>query len=98
MEETVGQPLSVETISQKCGVSARHLQTLFQKSFGAPPNLHYLALRLNVARRNVIETDNELAAIATQTGFNSPAAFSRAYRAQFSESPSETRRRAVATR
>lgn len=93
MEETVDQPLTVESLAARTAISVRHLQTLFQKSFGVSPHVHYLALRLNAARRRVIETDASLADIAAGTGFNSASAFSRAYRAQFQESPSETRAR-----
>lgn len=93
MEDTVDQPLALESLAARTGISARHLQTLFQKSFGVSPHVHYLALRLNAARRRVIETDASLADIAAGTGFNSASAFSRSYRAQFQESPSETRAR-----
>ena len=93
MEETVDQPLTLEQVAARARISARHLQTLFQKSFGVAPHEHYLALRLNAARRRVIESDLSLADIAAHTGFNSASAFSRAYRGQFQESPSETRRR-----
>ena len=93
MEETVDQPLTMEQVAARTRISARHLQTLFQKNFGVPPHEHYLALRLNAARRRVIESDLSLADIAAGTGFNSASAFSRAYRGQFQESPSETRRR-----
>ncbi|MGV3548658.1 GlxA family transcriptional regulator [Rhizobium sp.] len=93
MEETVDRPLSMEQLGERTKISARHLQTLFQKSFGVPPHEHYLALRLNTARRRVIESDMSFADIAEGTGFNSASAFSRAYRGQFQESPSETRRR-----
>jgi transcriptional regulator GlxA family with amidase domain len=41
----------------------------------------------------VIETKASFAEIAAATGFNSTSAFSRSYRASFSESPSGTRRR-----
>lgn len=93
MEETVDQPLSMEQLAARASISARHLQTLFRKSFGVPPHEHYAALRLNTARRRVIESDMSFADIAADTGFNSASAFSRAYREQFQESPSETRRR-----
>lgn len=93
MEETVDQPLTMEQVAVRTKISARHLQTLFQRSFGVRPHEHYLALRLNTARRRVMETDLSLADIAAATGFNSASAFSRAYREQFQESPSDTRRR-----
>jgi transcriptional regulator GlxA family with amidase domain len=95
MEETVEQPFQLEKLARRVNVSARHLQTLFHQSFGVSPHVHYLALRLNAARRRVIETRASFADIAAATGFNSASAFSRSYRAQFSESPSETRKRLV---
>ncbi|WFU11367.1 GlxA family transcriptional regulator (plasmid) [Rhizobium sp. CB3090] len=93
MEENIEQPLVLARLARRVGVSARHLQALFQESIGAPPHVHYLALRLNAARRKVIETKESFAEIAAATGFNSASAFSRSYRASFSESPSGTRRR-----
>ncbi|MBL0371675.1 GlxA family transcriptional regulator [Rhizobium sp. KVB221] len=93
MEESVDQPLSLEKLARRSGLSARHLQSLFNEAFGVGPHVHYLALRLNAARRRVIETRTSFADIAAATGFNSASAFSRSYRAQFRESPSETRKR-----
>ncbi|MBB4567269.1 GlxA family transcriptional regulator [Rhizobium leucaenae] len=93
MEENIEQPLILTRLARRIGLSARHLQALFQESIGAPPHVHYLALRLNAARRKVIETKESFAEIAAATGFNSASAFSRSYRASFSESPSGTRRR-----
>ncbi|MDX3925025.1 MAG: GlxA family transcriptional regulator [Shinella sp.] len=93
MEETVEAPLTLVRLARRIGISARHLQELFQESMGVAPHQHYLALRLNAARRKVIETKTEFADIAAMTGFNSSSAFSRSYRAHYHESPTETRRR-----
>lgn len=93
MEETVDAPLTLVRLARRTGVSARHLQDLFQETMGVAPHAHYLALRLNAARRKVIETRADFADIAEATGFNSSSAFSRSYRAHYRESPSETRRR-----
>ena len=93
MEESVDQPFSLERLARRTGISARHLQSLFNESFGVSPHVHYLALRLNTARRKVIESRASFADIAASAGFNSASAFSRSYRAQFRESPSETRKR-----
>jgi len=93
MEETVEAPLSLTRLAKRAGVSARHLQDLFREVMGVAPREHYLALRLNAARRKVIETRATFADIAAATGFNSASAFSRSYRAHYRESPSDTRRR-----
>jgi transcriptional regulator GlxA family with amidase domain len=93
MEENVEQPIVLARLARRAGVSARHLQTLFQEGMGVAPHVHYLALRLNAARRKVIETKATFADIAAATGFNSASAFSRSYRSNFSESASDTRAR-----
>jgi len=93
MEDTVEVPIPLSRLARKSGVSIRHLQDLFHQTMGVAPHTHYLALRLNAARRKVIETKAGFADIAAETGFNSASAFSRSYRASYAESPSETRRR-----
>lgn len=93
MEENIEQPMLLSRLAGRVGLSARHLQTLFQETIGVSPQVHYLAVRLNAARRKVIETRSPFADIALLTGFNSASAFSRAYRAHFRESASETRKR-----
>lgn len=93
MEETVEAPLTLARLARRAGISARHLQDLFHEVMGVAPHVHYLALRLNAARRKVIETRTAFADIAAATGFNSSSAFSRCYRTHYHESPSDTRRR-----
>ncbi|OQP87803.1 AraC family transcriptional regulator [Rhizobium rhizosphaerae] len=93
MAAQIETPLPLARIARRVGVSARRLQDLFQENLGVAPHTHYLALRLNAARRRVIETSAPLADIAAAAGFNSAAAFSRSYRAHYRESPRETRRR-----
>lgn len=93
MEETVEAPLPLSRLARRAGVSSRHLQDIFRGTMGVAPREHYLALRLNAARRKVIETRATFADIAAATGFNSASAFSRCYRAHYRESPSDTRRR-----
>ncbi len=93
MEENIEQPLLLSRLARRAGLSARHLQSLFHEAIGVGPHVHYLAVRLNAARRKVIETRTPFADIALATGFNSASAFSRAYRAHFRESASETRKR-----
>lgn len=93
MERTLDAPLSVEGLAGRVGLTARHLQSLFRTCLGVSPHEHYMALRLNAARRLVIETRQPFADIAPACGFASAAAFSRRYRAHYGESPRQTRRR-----
>ncbi len=94
MEANLAEPQSIARIARVAGVSARHLQTLFRDNLGVTPYGYYQAVRLNRARRMLIETRRLALEIAELTGFASPASFARAYRRQHGESPRETRGRA----
>ncbi len=94
MDAHLDEPWPITRIARTAGVSARHLQTLFRDNLGVLPYAHYLALRMNRARRLLIETRLPALEITERTGFASPASFTRAYRRQHGESPRETRRRA----
>lgn len=92
MEANLDEPWTIRHIARTAGISPRHMQALFQTHFGTSPSAHYQALRLNRARRRLIETEAPVLEIAEQAGFASPASFTRAYRRLHGESPSETRR------
>lgn len=93
MEEHIETPIRIDRIAEHIGITARHLQSLFIDEIGVKPHLHYHALRLNAARRRVIETKLSFTDVSIASGFNSVSAFSRSYRSHFGESPSETRKR-----
>ncbi len=91
MEANLAEPRSISRIARAAGVGARHLQTLFRDNLGVTPYAYYQAVRLNRARRMLIETRRPVLEVAGLTGFASPASFARAYRRQHGESPRETR-------
>lgn len=97
MESHFEDPLTISQIASIVGVSSRRLETLFKDTLGQRPRDYYLAYRLNAARRQLVAGSGSTIQIATSCGFNSAAAFSRAYRRRFGESPSETRRGATQT-
>ncbi len=97
MEAHIDEPLTSEETADRVGVSIRRLQDLFVEILGVRPYAYYQALRLNVARRMLIETRRPAIEISAATGFNSPGAFARAYRTRYGEPPSETRRQSRAT-
>jgi len=94
METNLEEPWPISRIARAANVSTRHLQTLFLRDLGVTPYAHYQALRLNRARRLLIETRLPVLEIAGQSGFASPASFTRAYRRRHGESPRETRAQA----
>lgn len=93
MEAHVDEPLTIAAIARRTGVTARALEMVFRKSIGETPGAYYLRLRLNAARRLVLDTRVAMADIAARTGFSSAAAFSRAFSNTFGEAPVRLRRR-----
>lgn len=96
MAEQIDEPLSIGEIADRVGISIRRLQGLFLEILGVRPYAYYQALRLNVARRMLIESRKSAIEVAAATGFNSAGALARAYRIRYGEPPSETRRRSRA--
>ena len=92
MEAHVDRPLTVSAIARRAGVTARTLEMIFRKSIGETPGAYYLRLRLNAARRLVVDTQVLMADIAARTGFSSGASFSRAFSQAFGEAPTRMRR------
>ena len=56
MEAHVDRPLTISAIARRTGVTAKALEMIFRKSIGETPGAYYLRLRLNAARRLVVDT------------------------------------------
>lgn len=87
MEKHVDAPLPIVDIAHATGVSARALETAFRRGTGQSPGQFYLGLRLNTARRLVVDTNLAMAEIAVRSGFSSVSALSRAFKRRFGASP-----------
>ncbi len=92
MEGHVDRPLTIAAIARRTGVTARTLEKIFSRAIGETPGAYYLRLRLNVARRLVLDTAEPMVDIAARTGFSSGSAFSRAFSAAFGQPPAQMRR------
>jgi AraC-like DNA-binding protein len=87
------QPLTLERIAAHCGVSTRTLQLGFRKSKNTTPMEYLRLLRLHGARADLQRARPEkgrVSAIALRHGFTHLSLFSREYRREFGELPSQT--------
>lgn len=91
MEEALEDPLPREELARRAGVSVRQLERLFRGYLGRSIGAHYLALRLENARRLLRQTSLSVLETALACGFTSAAHFSRAYRARFGNAPRSER-------
>jgi len=87
---------SVEALSARLGMSARHLRRLFQQHLGASPAEIAITERLLFAKQLVTETDQPMTDIAFASGFGSIRRFNAAFRKIYGQPPSGLRRRMAA--
>ncbi|MFC0266840.1 GlxA family transcriptional regulator [Kushneria aurantia] len=90
MEATTASPLSIAELGQRVGRSPRQLARLYDQYLHMAPRQCYLVLRLDRARRILIDSRISVTQAALATGFEHVAHFSRAYRQRFGEPPSVT--------
>lgn len=89
----LGEPLTLEQIAAHCGISARTLQLGFRKTKNTSPMAYLRLLRLHGARADLLRSRPEkgrVSAIALAHGFTHLSLFSREYRREFGELPSQT--------
>ena len=92
---------TVEDLGREVGLSRSVLADRFMRLIGAPP-MHYLAQwRMQVATQKLRSTSAPLGQVAEDVGYDSEAAFSRAFKKTFGVAPGTWRRsnsRAASTR
>lgn len=93
IESELAEPLSLEQLAQRLGVSAFHLARAFSTSHGLPLMQYVRRRRLSDAARRLLGTDDRIIDIALEAGYNSQEAFTRAFQAEFSVSPRSCRER-----
>jgi AraC-like DNA-binding protein len=92
LHRNVARSWTVDDLSREVGLSRSALAERFIRLIGVPP-MHYLAnWRMQVATQKLRETQASLAQVAETVGYESEAAFSRAFKKAFGTSPATWRR------
>jgi AraC-like DNA-binding protein len=92
MHADVARAWSVEALAREAGLSRSSLAERFTRVIGVAP-MHYLAdWRLQVAGQRLKDSSDPLVRIAEQVGYESEAAFSRAFKRKFGAAPASWRR------
>jgi len=92
MEQHIDDTLTIAQVAQQIDLSVRMLEYLFRQTLNLSPAAYYRRLRLQTARRMVVDTRLKLQEIAIRTGFNSLSSFSRLFGQYYQQSPGECRR------
>jgi AraC-like DNA-binding protein len=92
LHRDIARPWTVDLLGREVGLSRSALADHFTRLLGIPP-MHYLAnWRMQVATEKLRSTSASLAQVAELVGYESEAAFSRAFKKSFGVAPAAWRR------
>jgi AraC-like DNA-binding protein len=95
LHEQPAQPWTVEVLARKVGLSRSVLAQRFNALIGVPPIQYLARWRASLAATQLKESRHSILRIATDVGYESEAAFSRAFKREFGLPPAAWRRLAV---
>ena len=98
LHEQPAHPWTVEELAKKVGLSRSALGERFNALIGAPPMQYLTRWRTALAARQLRESKLSIARVATDVGYESEAAFNRAFKREFGLPPATWRKRAAAGR
>lgn len=78
-------------ISSKLGVSIRHVNTIFKDQYGMTPLQYLTEVRLETAKKLLLETDKDIISICFEVGFESLSTFYRTFQKFTHVSPNKYR-------
>jgi AraC-like DNA-binding protein len=88
---------TVDDLGREVGLSRSALADRFTRLIGEPPMRYLAHWRIQVAARELRSGDTPLARIAEQVGYESEAAFNRAFKRSFGLPPATWRKTAFAS-
>lgn len=91
MEANVSNPVPVDALIARTGMSRRQIERLFEREVGRSPSRYYLELRLERAHLLLTSSSLPVLEIAIACGFASASHFSKVYRQVYGCNPSRTR-------
>lgn len=93
MKDNIESPIQPSKIAEELGISARQLERVFGKHLNTSPKRYYMELRLERARKLLVQTEMSAIDVSIACGFNSPGHFARIYRTAFGVTPMMQKRR-----
>ncbi len=92
LQRNLDRSVSLEELAEIAHFSPFHFHRIFQGMVGESVKAHLRRLRLEKAASRLAQTDDPILRIALDSGFESHAAFTRAFKIQMGQSPSAWRK------
>ena len=83
--------ISVSHLAEMLNLNPNYMIRLFKNNLGITPGKYITELRLFYAKNMLLETDLSTKEIAFQCGFNSPAYFTKCFKAKYKKPPEQYR-------
>jgi AraC-like DNA-binding protein len=95
LHEQPSYPWTVDVLARRVGLSRSALGERFNELIGAPPMQYLTRWRTSLAARQLRESDASILRVATEVGYESEAAFNRAFKREFGLPPARWRKQAA---
>lgn len=92
MQEHYREPVSVDDIAASAALSKYHFSRLFREKTGVSPHEYLSSLRLQHARKLILETSLSVEDIASRCGFSTASHFIRAFKKEMEFTPAAYRK------
>lgn len=93
----LARPWSIRDLADLAGISGEHLRRLCRRQLRCSPMQHVTHLRMRQAAGMLASTDRKIEVIARAVGYDSPFAFSAAFKRHMGHCPADYRRRNLMT-
>ena len=80
-----------DSLAKEAGLSRAHFYRLFERSTRMTPHVYLNLLRMELAVKSVVHSDESLSAVSDNLGFSAPGHFTRFFRDHAGVNPSEFR-------
>ncbi|SFQ25594.1 AraC family transcriptional regulator [Salibacterium halotolerans] len=80
-----------EDLSKKMGMSTRYVHSIFKEHYGKTPMQYLTEVRLELVKDMLLETDNDIASICFEVGFESVSTFYRVFKKYVGIPPNQYR-------
>jgi AraC family transcriptional regulator len=92
LRDHLDRPLYLNELADLVHLSASHFCRAFKESFGSTPHAYIIGLRLELAQKLMLATDEPLSQIALACGLGDQAHLSKLFRCRLGQSPNAWRR------
>ena len=95
MQKKLNQPIDMKDIARSLNMSYPWFRQVFKEQTNISPGHYHLEMRINRAKRLLMETDLPIKTIAADLGFSSPYYFSRMFAKMAKRSPVQFRSQTI---